>query len=107
MMTTCSLASRHMPYTFVARKHSITPSRWSTETSHNSETKETMASTISRSNENARIKMSLDILDINLKRDKRDTVTNDTEPIVNAVHETRHRVHEEVFRWNFHPTSGD
>lgn len=51
--------------------------------------------------------MSLDTLDINLKRDKKVTVTSDIEPIVNTVHETCHRVHEEVFRWNFHPTSGD
>lgn len=49
------------------------------------------ASTISRSNENARIKMSLDTLDINLKRDKKVTVTSDIEPIVNTVHETCHR----------------
>lgn len=100
---------REMPYTFVARKHSITPPRWSTEIDHNSRTKEAVASAISRSraNENARIKMSLDTLDINLKRDKRVTITSDTEPIVNAVHGTRHWVYEEVFRWNFHSISGD
>lgn len=59
----------------MARKHSTTPSRWSTETDYNSEAKE--AEQHRPYLDRIKIPEAFDALNINLERDKRIAVTSD------------------------------